>query len=447
MKLETLILTNLLNDETYLRKTLPFLNDEYFINETERKIIKAIKTFVDAYNNPPSPEALIIIFQNDKSLTEKQYAEAIDILSTLEYKAQNAEWLLAETEKFCKDKALYNAIFQSIQIINGKDNQHTSDGIPDLLKTALAISFDNSVGHDYLSNSDERFEFYHRTEEKIPFDLETFNIITKGGLPNKTLNIALAGTGVGKSLFMCHVASGALTQGKNVLYITMEMAEERIAERIDANLMNVTIDDLALLPKQMFDNRIARIKNKTQGRLVIKEYPTSSAHSGHFRALLHELQLKKEFRPDIIFIDYLNICSSSRLKMSGNVNSYTYIKSIAEELRGLAVEFNVPIVSATQTTRGGFCLDPNTVVVTKNGKKLLKEVAVGDILLSKDCWNEVRTVFSKTSKKMYKITTESGKQIICSEDHLFPTEQGEEKNIRNGLCLADRLLIRGININ
>ena len=299
-------------------------------------------------------EALLITAQNDKTLSEDDFTRVQEIVGSLASIETNKEWLLHETEKFCKDKAVYNAIVQSIQIIDGKDKVHTSDAIPSILQDALGVCFDDSVGHDYIQNSSERFDFYHRDEERIAFDLDLFNKVTKGGLPNKTLNIALAGTGVGKSLFMCHVAAGCLSQGNNVLYITMEMAEERIAERIDANLMNVTMEDLKALPKQMFDDRITKIKNKTEGTLIIKEYPTASAHAGHFRALLNELQLKKEFRPDIIFIDYLNICASSRFKMSGSVNSYTYIKGIAEELRGLAVEFNVPIMSATQTTRSGF---------------------------------------------------------------------------------------------
>lgn len=354
MKLETMILSNLLRDEAYLRKTIPHLKDEYFIDWSERKVFQHIQKFVESYNASPSVEALGISIQNDKQLTEDEFSQMSEVISSLTHEETNKEWLLTETEKFCKDKAVYNAIVQSIQIIDGKDKNYTSDAIPDILKDALGVSFDNSVGHDYLLDSDDRFDFYHRVEERIPFDLEMFNKITKGGLPNKTLNIALAGTGVGKSLFMCHMAASSMSQGKNVLYITMEMAEERIAERIDANLMNVTMDDLKNLPKQMFDDRISRIKNKTEGQLIIKEYPTASVHAGHFRALLNELNLKKEFRPDIIFIDYLNICASSRFKMSGSVNSYTYIKGIAEELRGLAVEFNVPIVSATQTTRSGF---------------------------------------------------------------------------------------------
>lgn len=353
-KIETLILNNLLNKENYLRKVIPFIKDEYFTDWAERKIFKHIQTFVDTYNAPPSTEALHIILQNDKTITEDEFSKMSEIIQTFNDEQTNDEWLLNETEKFCKDKAVYNAIVQSIQIIDGKDLNHNPDGIPAILQEALGVCFDSSVGHDYINDAESRYEYYHRDEERIPFDLEMFNKITKGGLPNKTLNIALAGTGVGKSLFMCHAAASVLSQGKNVLYITLEMAEERIAERIDANLMNVAVDDLKSLPKQMFDDRITRIKNKTEGTLIIKEYPTASAHAGHFRALLNELFLKREFRPDIIYIDYLNICASSRYKLSGQVNSYTYIKGIAEELRGLAVEFDVPIVSATQTTRSGF---------------------------------------------------------------------------------------------
>lgn len=354
MKLETLILSNLLNDDLFLRKVIPFVKDEYFVNWAEKKVFQQIQKFVDTYNAPPTREALAIIFQDDKTLTDDEFVKVGEVLDTMEKVDTNSEWLLNETEKFCKDKAIINAISKSIQIIEGKDKQYTEDAIPSILQDALGVCFDDSVGHDYIDNADSRFDFYHKVETRIPFDLDFFNKITKGGLPRKTLNIALAGTGVGKSLFMCHMAAGSLSQGKNVLYITLEMAEERIAERIDANLMNVTMEDLVDLPKQMFDDRITKIKNKTEGRLIIKEYPTASAHTGHFRALLNELQLKKEFKPDIIFVDYLNICASARYKMSGSVNSYTYIKGIAEELRGLAVEFNVPIVSATQTTRSGF---------------------------------------------------------------------------------------------
>ena len=353
MRIEKTILSNLVHDEQYCRKTLPFVKIDYFSDRTEKMIADEITKFYEIYNKPITLEILAIQLSNRTDIST-DIKEIDTYINELVLTETNEDWLILETEKFCKDKAVYNAIVQSIQIIDGKDTKFTSEAIPDILKDALAISFDNSVGHDYITDSDDRYTFYHREEERLPFDLDMFNKITNGGLPSKTLNIALAGTGVGKSLFMCHMAASALSQGKNVLYITLEMAEERIAERIDANLMNVTMDDLKNLPKQMFDDRISRIKNKTEGKLIIKEYPTASAHAGHFRALLNELHLKKTLRPDIIFIDYLNICASSRFKMSGTVNSYTYIKGIAEELRGLAVESDVPIVSATQTTRSGY---------------------------------------------------------------------------------------------
>ncbi len=354
-KIETIILSKLFSDEDYARKVIPFITPEYFHDTSERKIFNYAKDFIEKYNSLPSVEAIEIAVQNDRSINENDFKNINEKLTHLDDSLDvNAKWLLEETEKFCKDKAVYNAIMQSIQIIDGDDKQHTQDGIPSILQDALSVCFDNNVGHDYLDNSESRYEFYHRVENKLPFDLDMFNKITNGGLPNKTLNIALAGTGVGKSLFMCHMAAGALGQGKNVLYITMEMAEERIAERIDANLMNVNIQDLKDLSKSMFDNRIDKIKKKTEGKLIIKEYPTASAHVGHFKALLNELQLKRNFTPDIIFVDYLNICASSRFKAGAGVNSYTYVKAIAEELRGFAVEFDLPVVSATQTTRGGY---------------------------------------------------------------------------------------------
>ncbi len=354
-KIETIILNKLFNDEDYTRKVIPFLKQEYFHDTSERKIFNYVQEFINKYNSLPSIEAIEISVQNDRNINENEFKNINEKLTQLDDTVEvNQKWLLDNTEKFCKDKAVYNAIMQSIQIIDGEDKKHTQDGIPSILQEALSVCFDNNVGHDYIDNSDSRYEFYHRDEAKLPFDLEMFNKITNGGLPNKTLNVALAGTGVGKSLFMCHMAAGVLAQGKNVLYITMEMAEERIAERIDANLMNVNIQDLKDLSKSMFDNRIDKIRQKTEGKLIIKEYPTASAHVGHFKALLNELQLKRNFRPDIIFVDYLNICASSRFKPGAGVNSYTYVKAIAEELRGFAVEFDLPVVSATQTTRGGY---------------------------------------------------------------------------------------------
>ena len=343
--------------DDYLRKALPFLKPEYFNDRTEKAIFNEITSFTNTYNTTPTIEALSLAVKDLRTISDDEVEKCDAYLKEIEEASKEQsqiQWLVDKTEKFCQEKAIYNAVLGSISILDGKDKTHDKGQIPKILSEALAISFDTSVGHDYLENSDERYEFYHKKEERIPFDLEFFNKITKGGLPKKTLNIALAGTGVGKSLFMCHVAAGAMSQGRNVLYITMEMAEEKIAERIDANLLNVALDDLMALPKDMYDKKVAKVKSKTTGKLIIKEYPTASASATHFRALLNELNLKKSFIPDIIFIDYLNICCSSRIKAGGNVNSYTYVKSIAEELRGLAVEYEVPIVSATQTTRSGF---------------------------------------------------------------------------------------------
>lgn len=354
MRIETKILSNLIYDEQYCRKVIPFIRTDYFSERKEAILSKIIVEFFTKYNKPLTKEILSIEVGNRTDINDKELAEINSYVDTMTHEEVNESWMLEQTEKFCKDKAVYNAILHSIRIIDGGDKVNTKDSIPSILSDALAISFDNHVGHDYIEDSDARYDYYHRIEEKVPFDLDMFNKITKGGLSKKTLNIVLAGTGVGKSLFMCHVAAGVLTQGKNVLYITMEMAEERIAERIDANLLNLTMDELKVIDKDIFDNRIKKISSKTQGKLIVKEYPTAGAHAGHFRALLEELKLKREFLPDIIFIDYLNICASQRMKQGGSINSYTYIKSIAEELRGLAVEYNVPIVSATQTTRSGF---------------------------------------------------------------------------------------------
>jgi len=354
MRIETAILSNLVQNEEFCRKVVPHLKVEYFAERKEAAIASLLIDFFEKYNKTASLESLAIQIGDLKGFNDKEIPEILDYTKELTKKEPNEEWLIQQTEKFCKDRAVYNAILNSIKIIDGRDKVHAQDAIPSILSDALAISFDNHVGHDYIEDADARYEYYHRVEEKIPFDLDMFNKITKGGLSNKTLNIVLAGTGVGKSLFMCHVAAAALTQGKNVLYITMEMAEERIAERIDANLLNLTMDELKVVDKDIYQARIEKIAKKTQGHLVIKEYPTASAHAGHFRALLEELKMKREFSPDIIMVDYLNICSSQRMKMGASVNSYTYVKAIAEELRGLAVEYNVPILSATQTTRSGY---------------------------------------------------------------------------------------------
>ena len=352
--IERTALTQLVTNEKYARKVLPFIKGDYFSDKTERTVFEEIEKFVDKYNKIPTQTSLEIEVQGRKDLNDHEYTKIVEVIKTLESTDVDFDWLVDTTEKFCKDKAVYNAIVEGISIIDGKDKTRDAGAIPSILTEALAVGFDNSVGHDYLADAQSRFEYYHTIEKKIPFDLDFFNRITKGGLPPKTLNIALAGTGVGKSLFMCHMAANCLSQGKSVLYITLEMAEERIAERIDANLMGVSMEDLQDLPKQMFDSKMDHIIKNTTGTLIVKEYPTASANSAHFRGLIKELAIKKSFKPDIIFIDYLNICGSSRFKGAANINSYTMIKSIAEELRGLAVETNVPIMSATQTTRSGF---------------------------------------------------------------------------------------------
>ena len=356
-RLEQTIIKNLIYNEEYVRKVLPFIRPDYFSDNTEKVVFKEIFEFINQYKNPPTHEALVINFTEKKTLTEPQVQEAIELLNKVHLdkdEPTETQWLIEQTEKFCQDKAIYNAIMESVSILDSKGEKRTKGEIPQLLSDALGVSFDNNIGHDYTQDYDSRYDSYHKVESRIRFDLDLFNKITKGGLPIKTLNIALAGTGVGKSLFMCHVAAGNLSQGQNVLYITMEMAEEKIAERIDANLLNIDLDELRTISKEDYTRKFSALKSKTQGKLIIKEYPTAGASVLHFRALLNDLALKKNFRPDIIFIDYLNICCSARIKPGANVNSYSYIKAIAEELRGLAVEFSVPVVSATQTTRSGF---------------------------------------------------------------------------------------------
>jgi replicative DNA helicase len=356
-RLEQTILKNLIYNEDYTRKVLPFIKSDYFSDTNEKLVFKEIFEFINKYKNPPTHEALVINFTEKKTLTEAEVTNSIELLKEInKFKNEPTEtkWLIEQTEKFCQDKAIYNAIMESVSILDDKNQKKTKGEIPKLLSDALGVTFDNNVGHDYMNDSDSRYKSYHAVESRVRFDLDLFNKITKGGLPNKTLNIILAGTGVGKSLFMCHQAAAALSQGQNVLYITMEMAEEKIAERIDANLLNIDLNELHTLSKPDYDRKFETLKTKTHGKLIIKEYPTAAASVLHFRALLNELQLKKNFRPQIIFVDYLNICCSARIKPGGNVNTYSYIKSIAEELRGLAVEAEVPIVSATQTTRSGF---------------------------------------------------------------------------------------------
>ena len=355
MKIELTILKNLVHNEDFARKTIPFLKEEYFSDSSERVVYKRIADFMTKYNARPSREAIGIEIESSSNLSEEEHRRSMDLVRNLvEPEPITMEWLLESTEAFCQERAVFNAVMDSIAILDGKDKNRTKNSIPEILSEALGVSFDSHIGHDFIEDFESRYDFYHRVEEKIAFDLEFFNKITRGGLSRKSLNIILAGTGVGKTLAMYHFAAANLALGKNVLYITMEMAEEKIAERIDSNLLNIASEDLQQLPRELYENKIARLKTKTQGKLIIKEYPTASAHAGHFRHLLNELNLKRNFVPDIIYIDYLNICCSSRIKAGSNVNSYSYIKSIAEELRGLAVERNLPIVSATQTTRSGY---------------------------------------------------------------------------------------------
>jgi len=433
VRIETQILANLINNEPFLRKVIPFIREEYFSESEDRKVFQTIKTYVDKYNGTPTKSALLIALQEDKSVSEDLYLRCETAINGLNSDSNTDEsWLLDQTEKYCKDKAIYNAIMDSIQIIDGTNKEMGPDALPSLLSAALGVGFDNNVGHDYIENADKRFEFYHQLEEKIPFDLEYFNKITQGGLSNKTLNIALAGTGVGKSLFMCHMAAGAISQGKNVLYITLEMAEERIAERIDANLMNIPIQDLKDMPKKMFDDRISKINEKIQGRLIIKEYPTASAHAGHFKALLNELKLKRTFVPDIIFIDYLNICTSSRFRAGSSANSYTIIKSIAEELRGLAVEFNLPIVSATQTTRSGYANSDVELTDTSESFGLPATADLMFALISTEELEQLGQIMVKQLKNRYSDPT-SNKRFMVGVDRskmrLYDLDASAQKGI------------------
>ena len=431
-RLELTILRNLLYDENYSRKVIPFIQPDYFEQRSEKLIFQEIVHFIVKYNASITKEALTIELDNRKDLTETEVKEVRDIIQSLNDNSVDSQWLLDTTEKWCRDRAIYLALMESIHIADGDDEKKNRDAIPSILSEALAVSFDNNIGHDYLQNYEERYEYYHRREEKIEFDLEYFNKITKGGLPPKTLNIALAGTGVGKSLFMCHVASSVLLQGRNVLYITMEMAEEKIAERIDANLLNVPIQDIVDLPKTMFDKKINTLSKKTQGTLIIKEYPTASAHSGHFKALLSELALKKSFRPDIIFIDYLNICASSRYKSGVSVNSYSYIKAIAEELRGLAVEANVPIVSATQTTRSGYGSSDVDITDTSESFGLPATADLMFALISTDELEQLGQIMVKQLKNRYNDPT-MNKRFIVGVDRakmrLYDCEQRAQDDI------------------
>jgi len=429
---EFLILRNLLHNEEYIRKVIPFIKADYFEDITQKIVFEEISSFVEQYNKPATKEILCIEAEKRSDINDSSYKDVTNLISSLENEPSEYEWLVTTTEKWCRDRAIYLALMESIQLADGKDDTKGRDAIPTILSDALAVSFDSHVGHDYLIDYEERYESYHRKEDKIPFDLEFFDKITKGGIPNKTLNIALAGTGVGKSLFMCHFASSVLLQGKNVLYITLEMAEEKIAERIDANLLNINIQDITDLPKVMYENKVTSVSKKTQGSLIIKEYPTAAAHSGHFKALLNELALKKSFRPDIIFIDYLNICASSRYRTNNNVNSYSYIKAIAEELRGLAVEANLPIVSATQTTRSGFASSDVDLTDTSESFGLPATADLMFALISTEELEELNQIMVKQLKNRYNDPTINKRFVIGidrAKMRLYDCEQKAQNDI------------------
>jgi replicative DNA helicase len=431
-KVEILILRNLLYNEEYLRKVIPFIKPDYYEDPNQRIVFEEIDKFVQQYNQPATKEVLCIEVEKRQDINDTTFTEITKLISYLDDAPTDYDWLVDTTEKWCRDRAIYLALMESIALADGKDKEKDRDAIPSILSNALSVSFDAHVGHDYLLDYEARYESYHRKEDLIPFDLEYFNKITKGGLPNKTLNIALAGTGVGKSLFMCHVASSALLSGKNVLYITAEMAEEKIAERIDANLLNVPIQELTDLPKVMFEERVTKLSQKTQGSLIIKEYPTATAHAGHFRSLLNELALKKSFRPDIIFIDYLNICASERYRAGSNVNSYTVVKAIAEELRGLACEANVPIVSATQTTRSGYGSSDVELTDTSESFGLPATADLMFALISTDDLEGLGQIMVKQLKNRYNDPTVFKRFVVGidrAKMRLYDCEQSAQDDI------------------
>ena len=429
---ELLVLRSLLHNEDYARKVVPFIQGDYFEQPSQKIVFEEISEFITEYDELPSKEALYIEVEKRNDVNEEVYKNVKEVIAVLNDAPSDDDWLINTSEKWCRDRAIYLALMKSIALADGKDEKEGRDGIPKILSDALAVSFDNNIGHDYLKDYEARYESYHRKEDKIPFDLEYFNKITKGGIPNKTLNIALAGTGVGKSLFMCHMASSCLANGSNVLYVTMEMAEEKIAERIDANLLNVNIQEITDLPKPMFESKVTSLAKKTQGTLIIKEYPTASAHSGHFKALLNELALKKSFRPDIIFIDYLNICASSRYRGNSSVNSYSYIKAIAEELRGLAVEANVPIVSATQTTRSGFASSDVDLTDTSESFGLPATADLMFALISTEELEGLGQILVKQLKNRYNDPTINKRFIIGidrAKMRLYDVEQKAQADI------------------
>ena len=432
MRVEQTILSSLIYDEGFTRKVLPFLKQEYFHDQTEKVLFACIERFIDKYNNLPTKETLLLEIEKQERIPEQVYSGVVTYINDIVYDKKDPQWLVDNAEKFCQEKAVYNAIMESISIIDGNAKENDKGSIPTILADALGVTFDDSIGHDFLKDADERFEFYNKKEDRIPFDLEYFNKITKGGIPNKTLNVLLAGTGVGKTLAMCHMAAANLLDGKNVLYITLEMAEERIAERIDSNLLNIPLEEIEGFPKKIYDDKINRLRLKTSGKLIIKEYPTATVGSGHFRHLLNDLRQKKNFEPDILYVDYLNICTSTRLKYGANVNSYTYIKSIAEELRGLAVEKDIPIVSATQTTRSGFTNSDPGLEDTSESFALPATVDFMCALISTEEMEQLGQIMVKQLKNRYNAPT-LHKRFVVGVDRtkmrLFNAEQSAQSDI------------------
>jgi archaellum biogenesis ATPase FlaH len=435
MSIENTILRHLIHDEDYARKVIPFLKEEYFQDRGDRLVFSEINKFMMEYNALPTREALNIELEKRSGVPEEEYASACNIVSELtQPDAVEKTWLLESTEHFCQEKAVYNAIMDSIRILDRKDTAKDKNGIPSILTEALAVSFDSHIGHDFLEDSEERYDFYHRVEERIPFDIDYLNKVTRGGLPRKSLNIILAGTGVGKSLAMCHMAAANLSEGRNVLYITMEMAEEKIAERIDANLLNVPLDQLENLPKETYDAKVAKVRSKSKGKLIIKEYPTASAHVGHFRHLINELNLKRSFKPDIIYLDYLNICMSARIKQGSNFNSYSYIKAIAEEVRGLAVEKNVPIVSATQTTRSGYSNSDPGLEDTSESFGLPATADFMIALVSTEELQELNQIMVKQLKNRYSDPAMHRRFVVGvdrAKMRLYDVDENAQKGVMN----------------
>ena len=432
MRVEQTVLSSLIYDEGFARKVLPFLKQDYFHDETEKVLFLCIEKFIDKYNNLPTKDTLLLEIEKQDKIPEQVYSNVVEYVKNIVYDKKDPQWLVDNAEKFCQEKAVYNAIMESISIIDGNSKENDKGSIPTILADALGVTFDDSIGHDFLQDADERYEFYNKKEDRLPFDLEYFNKITKGGIPNKTLNVFLAGTGVGKTLCMCHMAAANLLNGKNVLYVTLEMAEERIAERIDANLLNIPLEEIEGFPKKIYDDKINRLRLKTSGKLIIKEYPTATVGSGHFRHLLNDLRQKKNFEPDILYVDYLNICTSTRLKYGAKVNSYTYIKSIAEELRGLAVERNIPIVSATQTTRSGFTNSDPGLEDTSESFALPATVDFMVALISSEEMEQLGQIMVKQLKNRYNDPTVH-KRFVVGVDRtkmrLFDAEQSAQKDI------------------